>query len=113
MKEQKKKEYNIIAVDFDGTLCNECYPAIGEANLPLIDVLKQRRKNGDKLILWTCREEEMLDHAVQWCNYYGLFFDAVNDNIDEIKRKYRHNSRKITADIYVDDKAMTWELLNS
>lgn len=70
----EKNEYKIIAVDFDGTLCAECYPGIGE--------------------------------AIEWCKQHGLTFDAVNDNLEEIKQKYQHNSRKITADIYVDDKAV-------
>lgn len=101
----ERKEYKIIAVDFDGTLCTECYPQIGEANTALINTLIERRRCGDKLILWTCREETLLTEAVEWCKQYGLLFDAVNDNLEEIKQKYQHNSRKITADIYVDDKA--------
>lgn len=102
----------IIAVDFDGTLCKECYPYIGEANRELIDALVVRKKRGDKLILWTCREESLLEEAIKWCQQQGLAFDAVNDNLEEIKQKYQHNSRKITADLYLDDKAqgVFWEL---
>lgn len=95
----------IIAIDFDGTLCKECYPHIGEANRELIDDLVVRKKRGDKLILWTCREESFLEEAINWCQQQGLVFDAVNDNLEEIKQKYQHNSRKITADLYLDDKA--------
>lgn len=95
----------IIAIDFDGTLCKECYPYIGEANRELIDALVVRKKRGDKLILWTCREESFLEEAINWCQQQGLVFDAVNDNLEEIKQKYQHNSRKITADLYLDDKA--------
>jgi len=102
----------IIAVDFDGTLCKECYPYIGEANRELIDALVARKKRGDKIILWTCREESLLEEAIKWCQQQGLAFDAVNDNLEEIKQKYQHNSRKITADLYLDDKAqgVFWEL---
>ena len=95
----------IIAVDFDGTLCIQNYPNIGEANTELINALIVRKQAGDKLILWTCREETLLENAVAWCKQQGLEFDAVNDNLEEIKVKYQHNSRKITADIYIDDKA--------
>lgn len=101
----------IIAVDFDGTLCEECYPNIGQANSVLINALIERRNLGDKLILWTCREEKMLEAAVEWCEGKGLRFDAINDNLEEIKLKYQHNSRKITADIYIDDKARTMSFL--
>lgn len=96
----------IIAVDFDGTLCKECYPNIGEANTLLIEALLERKRLGDKVVLWTCREEKLLEDALYWCKQRGLLFDAVNDNLEEIKRKYQHNSRKITADIYIDDKAL-------
>lgn len=96
----------IIAVDFDGTLCEPCYPQIGEANQPLIDALLKRQYLGDKLILWTCRAGEHLADAVEWCKHQGLFFDAVNDNLEEIKELYQNNSRKITADLYIDDRGI-------
>ena len=36
-RREAMKKYEIIAVDFDGTLCNDCYPDIGKPNLPLIE----------------------------------------------------------------------------
>lgn len=71
----------IIAVDFDGTLCEEKWPEIGSANQPIIDELIRRKENGDKLILWTCRCGSLLDAAILWCLNHGLEFDAVNDNL--------------------------------
>lgn len=45
-------EGNIIAVDFDGTLCSNQFPKIGAPNEELIDYLKKKRQdNGEKLIL--------------------------------------------------------------
>jgi len=95
----------IIAVDFDGTLCTDTYPEIGGANYKLIWELKARQSTGDKLILWTCRAGELLQNAVEWCKANGLVFDAVNDNVPETILKWGNNSRKITADIYVDDRS--------
>ena len=95
----------IIAVDFDGTLCKNCWPDIGEPNYELIDYLRNCHYSGVKLILWTCREGELLDKAVAWCEERGLFFDAVNDNIPESIEKYGNNCRKVSADIYIDDRA--------
>lgn len=104
----------IIAVDFDGTLCEECWPEIGKPNLKLIGELIYRKSLGDKIILWTCRAGLQLEQAVKWCESYGLTFDAINDNIPEVVERYGSNSRKITADIYIDDKsAKPWlSLLN-
>lgn len=101
------------AVDFDGTLCENAYPEIGAPNLPLIDKLISRRRLGAKIILWTCREGEMLTRAVEFCRCYGLEFDAVNDNTEELKRAYGTNPRKIGADYYIDDKAMPPDLFVS
>ena len=104
----------IIAVDFDGTLCEQCWPEIGKPNIRLIGELIYRKSMGDKLILWTCRAGEQLDNAVKWCKEYGLVFDSVNDNLPEIVNLYGSNSRKITADIYIDDRSMQpWATLLS
>lgn len=61
------KSVKIIAVDFDGTLCENNWPGIGAPNEELIEYLRNRKKDGDKLILWTCRVEDMLQKAVEWC----------------------------------------------
>ena len=98
--------YQIIAVDFDGTLCYSNWPELGEPNMPLIEYLKSWQKQGNKLILWTCRAGDALDNAVSWCNEYELTFDAINDNLPEIVELYGNNSRKITCDYYIDDRAM-------
>ena len=98
--------YQIIAVDFDRTLCFSNWPNLGEPNRPLIEYLKQMRVSGNKLILWTCRAGDALEKAVSWCKDQDLTFDAVNDNLPEVIEMYGNNSRKITYDYYIDDKAV-------
>ncbi len=105
--------YQIIAVDFDGTLCYSNWPDLGEPNRPLIDYLKQWKARGNKLILWTCRVGEALENAVSWCRDHQLEFDAVNDNLPEIIEKYGTNSRKITCDYYIADKAILPDMLSA
>ena len=103
----------IIAVDFDGTLCRDCYPKIGEANEGLIRRLKELRAQGDKLILWTCRRGERLEEALFFCLARGLVFDAVNENLPETLERFGGDSRKIFADLYIDDRcASPWEMLS-
>lgn len=98
-------EGKIIAVDFDGTLCENRWPKIGVANLKLIERLKYEQTRGVKLILWTCRDGKELENAVSWCAAQGLHFDAVNDNLPEVIEQFGGNPRKIHADYYIDDKA--------
>ena len=102
-KEIKNK---IIAVDFDGTLCENKWPEIGKPNRELIEFLKFAKKtDSTKLILWTCRTGDRLFEAVNWCMSYGLIFDAVNKNLPEIIEQFGEDTRKINADLYIDDKA--------
>ena len=96
--------FKIIAVDFDGTLCENKFPEIGEPNNKLITYLKARQAMGEKLILWTCRIDEMLDNAVRWCRNKGLIFDAVNENLPNVIAEFGTDTRKIFANEYIDDR---------
>lgn len=96
----------IIAVDFDGTLCESAWPEIGEANTDVIEELKRRKAGGDKVILWTCRVGSMLEDAVAWCKAMGIELDAVNENLPEKIAQYGNNCRKVSADEYWDDKSV-------
>ena len=78
----------IIAVDFDGCLCESKWPNIGEPHNEVIHELIREQANGAKLILWTCREGQLLQAAVMWCLNRGLKFDAVNDNLPEMQELY-------------------------
>ena len=102
----RKRNFIVYAVDFDGTLCESVWPGIGAPNMSLINHLIKRRKQGNKIILWTCREGERLQEAVEWCWGYGLEFDAVNDNIPEMIEWYGNDTRKIGYDVLIDDKAV-------
>ncbi len=94
----------VYAVDFDGTLCLNDYPEIGAPRFDIIDFVKNRRRAGDKIILWTCRSGQILENALEWCDAFGLAFDAVNDNLPENIAFHNNNSRKVSADYYIDDR---------
>ena len=95
----------IYAVDFDKTLnLAEKYPDLGKPNTELIEILKEKQAAGDKIILWTCREGELLNQAVEYCKKHGLEFDAVNDNLPENIEFFGNNCRKVWAHHYIDDR---------
>ena len=90
----------IIAVDFDGTLkIND------SANVMLINNLKRAQKNGDIVILWTCREGRSLGEAIRFLQQYKFSPNYINRNCPEAIRMMGHNSRKVYADMYIDDKS--------
>jgi hypothetical protein len=98
----------VIAVDFDGTLCENDWPGIGLPNYNLINYLKKKRQDGNvSLILWTCREKSLLTDAVLWCEERGLVFDAINVNAPEVIKAFGSDSRKIFAHEYIDDRSST------
>lgn len=93
----------IYAVDFDGTLCENAWPEIGEPNLPLLEFLAKEQGKGNKVILWTMREGDLLDNALEWLLLHHFFPDEVNDNLDIMKEAYGNNPRKVFANVYIDD----------
>ena len=94
----------IVAVDFDGTLCEDAYPQIGKPKQDIIKAVKEYQSYGWKTILWTCRNREDLELAVSWCRQQGLEFDAINENIPEVQEAFGGDTRKVFADVYIDDK---------
>jgi len=96
----------IIAVDFDGTLCEACWPAIGAPKKAVIRYVMEQQKQGAKIILWTNRCGEYLDNAVRWCKEHGIEFDAVNENLPQMIKAFGNDCRKVYADEYLDDRAI-------
>jgi hypothetical protein len=100
----------IIAIDFDGTIATpDCFPEIGSPNMPLIRKLRECHKKGDKIIIWTCRTGDAQKCMVGWLEFIGVPFDYINANDPERTAMYGNDSRKVGADVYVDDRAMTPE----
>jgi hydroxymethylpyrimidine pyrophosphatase-like HAD family hydrolase len=107
-----------IAVDFDGTIVDHEYPAIGKEKLFAFQTLKELERLGAYLILWTIRTGSELDEAVEFCRKNGVEFYAVNKNYPE--EVFDDSvSRKVNADIYIDDKnvggfpgwSVVWQIL--
>ncbi|MDI1353528.1 MAG: hydrolase [bacterium] len=95
----------VIAVDFDGTLVEHKYPAIGKEMLFAFATLKALQQKGHKLILWTIRTGSLLDDAVEYCRQNGVEFYAVNKNYPEEILDER-TSRKLNADVFIDDRML-------
>ena len=103
--ELARKRAPIIAVDFDGTLCENEWPGIGETKWETVQALIAAQAAGARLILWTNRVGARLAEAVEWCRQRELEFDAVNENLPEVLAAFVTDCRKVYDDIYLDDKA--------
>ena len=77
------------------------------------------QKQKHQLILWTYRSGKELDEAVEYCRERGLEFYAVNKNYPE-EEWIGDISRKIQADIFIDDRnvggfqgwSKVWQMLH-
>lgn len=107
----------IIAVDFDGILCKNKFPEIGPPNYEMISLVRQLIDKGHEVILWTTRNGDELVAAVDWCSDRGLHFCNVNgpapSNEAEYRDKYPAQSRKIYADVYIDDHNLEYDGQNN
>jgi len=92
-----------IAVDFDGTIVENAYPAIGKPITFAFETLRELQKRGFAIILWTVRSGKLLDEAVEFCRQNGVEFYAVNRNYPE-ESFDGEQPRKIEADVFIDDR---------
>jgi len=92
-----------IAVDFDGTIVEDAYPKVGKPKPFAFETLKMLESKGHRLILWTVRSGRTLREAVEFCEKNGIEFYAVNNEFAGEQYSGK-SSRKINADIFIDDR---------
>ena len=93
-----------LAIDFDGTIVDDAYPAIGKPKTFAFETLKKLQSEGYRLILWTYRSGKSLEEAVEFCRKNGLEFYAINASYEGEDFGPQSQSRKIDADLFVDDR---------
>lgn len=103
----------VYAVDFDGTLAITRFPEILEPKKKVIAAVKMLKAQGHKIILWTSRAGKDLDAAVKWCKEQEIEFDSVNEPLPEQIERWSNDTRKVYADFYIDDKAVTVSSIES
>jgi len=97
------KNTKILAIDFDGTIVEDAYPKIGKPRLFAFETLLKLQEEGHRLILWTYRSGKKLQEAVDFCKENDIDFYAVNKSYPE-ETLDNSISRKIHADIFIDDR---------
>lgn len=103
MQDRKVKPL-LIAVDFDGTIVEDAYPKVGKPKLFAIETLKKLSSDGHRFILWTYRAGPALADAVKFCENNGIPLESVNSSYMGEEFNIEESSRKINADIFIDDR---------
>lgn len=105
-----KLKYKYIAIDFDGTIATvdkaEVYPGIGELILGADVIIRMIKDHGGKVAIWTCRCGTDTWKVQEFLQKHDIPYDVFNNNFPEIIEIYEDNSRKISADVYIDDKSI-------
>jgi hypothetical protein len=95
----------VISVDFDGTIVSSVYPEIGTPKPMAVQTLRKWHSAGHKIIISTCRSGIFADNARMKCIELGIPFDAFNENLQSRISYYGGDCRKISADVYIDDRS--------
>lgn len=97
----------IIAIDFDGTIVEDRFPEVGNMIPGAKEVINGFYQQGYTIIIWTSRSGIELARAVEWLAKNGIKYHRVNESCPENLKKYGgRDTRKVFADIYVDDKGL-------
>ena len=94
----------VLVIDFDGTIVEAKWPEIGEMRKNAKIAINALRSDGHKIVINTCRAGEYADNAKNWLIENGISFDAFNENLQELIDLYGSDTRKLSGDIYIDDK---------
>lgn len=93
-----------IAVDVDGTVLSDRYPSIGILRNHAKKFINKWYAQGHKIIINTCRSGEAGAIIKQLLIDNGIKFHYFNEHDPKDVEIYDVESRKISADVYIDDK---------
>ena len=93
----------IVAVDFDGTLHDGEYPQIGEIMPGAAKAMQALHDDGHTIIIWSCRAGDRLNEMLDWLDAEEIPYDYVNEHASEVIETFHSDSRKVYADVYIDD----------
>lgn len=103
----------IISVDFDGVCVRPVWPHEPETMPGAVEGIKALLEAGHAVIIWTCRSRHTgwgpfshIGFVYRWLSHHGLQDRVyVNTNHPRALAEFEgQESRKIFADIYIDDK---------
>lgn len=106
VKEWRKHESIIIAVDFDDTI----YPWKMDGNyMERLALLRRAQALGAHIVINTAREKRRHQFTVDYCAEHGVTVASVNTNPFPLPYG---NDGKVYANIFIDDRGGLFESLD-
>ena len=97
-----------IAVDFDGTCVDHCFPEVGESVPQAVEVLQDLKDAGHQIFLFTMRSGLYLEDAIEWFHDSKIILNGIQSDPDQISWT---KSPKCYAKVYIDDAAFGCPLI--
>lgn len=99
-----------VAIDFDGTIVENIFPEIGAIKKNVVDKMKEWYEQGHTIIIWTCRTDQYAEGARKFLDDNEIPYHYFNENPTSPLGDW---CRKIFADVYLDDRALNVDDLDS
>ena len=97
---------HVIAIDFDLTICMSDYPNLGPMREGAAEVIRKLYNEGFGIVINTCRAGKAQGMAEDWLKENNIPFHYINCNFPHLIEFYKADCRKISADLYIDDKCL-------
>jgi len=116
----RRRTYNqlIITIDFDKTIADTKYPALGDVYEHSKEVVNSWYEQGAYIIINTCRNGKAVYEAEEFLLEQGFHFHKINDQHpngllnygSEERMMHGLQTRKIYSHINIDDTNIQWML---
>jgi hypothetical protein len=97
-----KLKYKKIAIDFDDTIVYSDFPNILGLRPHAKDVMWKIIENGGEIIVWTARSD--IRPVRDYLDFCMVPYHGINEDFESVLLEYKDSSRKIYADVYIDDR---------
>lgn len=95
-----------ISIDYDDTIVYQDFPNSGTIKPNAKEVINRLYNDGHHILIWTCRAKENLEIAKKYLIDCGVNYHLINHNLPSNIERYGSDTRKMSADIYIDDRQL-------
>jgi hypothetical protein len=96
-------EYRLV-IDFDNTIAYSEYPNIKGLKPNVVEVMQRLHNEGFIILINTCRSCPYEQEVYDFLEENKIPFDWFNCNDPKLIILYGNDCRKISGDLYIDDK---------